>query len=131
MILGIGTDLCQVSRMEKSLSRPAFAAHVFSLREQQLLDSRSGRTRWETAAANFAAKEAFLKACGTGLAGFALAEVEVLRGPSGAPYYQLSGRAGEWAASRQVTAHLSLTHEAGLACAFALLESAAPPESDR
>ena len=67
MILGIGTDLCQVERMEKSLSRAGFAAHVFSGAERALLDSRRGAARAQTAAANFAAKEAFLKACGTGL----------------------------------------------------------------
>ncbi|WP_294496578.1 holo-ACP synthase [uncultured Gemmiger sp.] len=123
MILGIGTDLCQVDRIARSLARQNFVAHVFSEEEQHLLNSRQGKARAETAAANFAAKEAFLKACGTGLAGFALAEVAVLRRPTGAPCYQLGGRAEEWARRNHVTAHLSLTHEAGLACAFVVLEA--------
>ena len=101
MILGIGTDLCQVERMEKSLSRAGFAAHVFSGAERALLDSRRGRCPRQTAAANFAAKEAFLKACGTGLAGFALAEIGVLREASGAPRYALEGRAAAWAAANR------------------------------
>ena len=113
--------------MEKSLSRAGFAAHVFSGAERALLDSRRGAARAQTAAANFAAKEAFLKACGTGLSGFALAEIGVLREASGAPRYALEGRAAAWAAANRVTAHLSLTHEAGLACAFAVLEQPDPP----
>ena len=127
MIYGVGADLCQVDRMEKSLARPGFSAHVFAPEELALIDSRKGRARAETAAANFAAKEAFLKACGTGLAGFALAEIGVLRAVSGAPRYALEGRAAAWAAANRVTAHLSLTHEAGLACAFAVLEQPDPP----
>ena len=87
-------------------------------------NAQGGRPRPD---ANFAAKEAFLKACGTGLAGFALAEIGVLREASGAPRYALEGRAAAWAAANRVTAHLSLTPEAGLACAFAVLEQPDPP----
>ena len=122
LILGIGTDLCEVSRMEKSIQREVFLDRVFSARERELILARNGKARAETAAANFAAKEAFLKACGTGLGGFALGEIGVLRAPSGAPCYALEGKAAAWAQQNRVTAHLSLTHEAGLACAFAILE---------
>lgn len=122
MILGIGTDLCEVARMEKSLQRSLFLQKVFSAAEQELILSRAGKARAETAAANFAAKEAFLKACGVGLGGFALAEIGVLRQSSGAPCYVLEGRAARWLEENRATAHLSLTHEAGLACAFAVLE---------
>ena len=121
-IFGIGTDLCQASRMERCLQREAFLHRVFSAQEQVLLAARSGKARWETAAANFAAKEAFLKACGVGLGGFALAEIAVLRRESGAPYYALSGAAAAWAAEKRLTAHLSLSHDGGLALAFAVLE---------
>ena len=74
-ILGIGVDLCAPARMERALGREAFLHRVFSPEEQALLAARSGKAKWETAAANFAAKEAFLKACGKGLGGFALAGV--------------------------------------------------------
>ena len=121
-IYGIGTDLCQASRMERCLQRETFLRRVFSPQEQALLGARGGKARWETAAANFAAKEAFLKACGTGLGGFALAEIAVLRRESGAPYYALSGAAAAWAEANRITAHLSLSHDGGLACAFAVLE---------
>ena len=122
MILGIGTDLCEVARMEKSLQREPFLQRVFSPGERELILARKGKARAETAAANFAAKEAFLKACGVGLGGFALAEIGVLRQVTGAPCYALEGSAAAWAEKNHVKAHLSLTHEAGLACAFAVLE---------
>lgn len=122
MIYGIGTDLCESARMEKALARDLFLKKVFSPAEQELLLSHTGKHRTETAAANFAAKEAFLKACGCGLGGFALAEIGVLRRESGAPYYELCGEAARWVQEHHLTAHLSLSHDAGLACAFAVLE---------
>ena len=122
MIAGIGTDLCAVERIDRSLQRPGFAVRVFSDAEHALLDSLQGKRRAETAAANFAAKEAFLKAAGTGLGGFALTDIAVLRQNSGAPYFALSGRAEQWARQNHLTAYVSLTHENGLAAAFVVLE---------
>lgn len=75
MIYGIGTDLCDVGRIEKSIARPAFLQHVYTPAEQELIVAHTGKKQAETAAANFAAKEAFLKACGTGLSGFSMAEI--------------------------------------------------------
>ena len=69
MIYGIGTDLCDVGRIEKSIARPAFLQHVYTPAEQELIVAHTGKKQAETAAANFAAKEAFLKACGTGPSG--------------------------------------------------------------
>lgn len=126
MICGVGIDLCDVSRMEKSLAKPAFLDRVFAPSEQALLAARSGRRRAETAAASFAAKEAFLKAAGTGLGGFAMAELAVLRRESGAPYFALTGEAAAWAAKQGVTAHVSLTHERGMASAIVILETGTP-----
>ena len=122
MIFGIGTDLCVADRMAAKLQKPAFVQRVFSPAEQALLNERGGTHRAETAAANFAAKEAFLKAAGTGLGGFALIDLTVLRKESGAPYFALTGPAAEWTAANALTPHLSLTHENGLACAFVILE---------
>lgn len=125
MILGIGIDLCAAARIEKSLGKPAFCDYVFAPAEQALLQGLGGKRRAETAAANFAAKEAFLKAAGTGLAGpFALAEIEAVRLDSGAPAYRFSGRTAEWVARRHLTAHLTLSHDGGMAMAFCLLEAA-------
>ena len=82
----------------------------------------SSPRRAASAAANFAAKEAFLKACGKGLGGFALADIQVLRAESGAPYYALKGAAAAHMAENGLHVSLSLSHEDGLAAAFAVLE---------
>ena len=95
---------------------------MFAPEEQALLAALGDKHRAETAAANFAAKEAFLKAAGTGLGGFAMPELAVLRRESGAPYFALTGAAAAWAAEQGVTVHLSLTHERGLANAIVILE---------
>ena len=132
MIFGIGCDLCAISRMEKSLTGPhgpAFARRVFGPAERAALgldgpDPLNPR-RAASAAADFAAKEAFLKAAGTGLAGpFALAEIEAVRLDSGAPAYRFSGRTADWVAQRRLVAHLTLSHDGGAAMAVCLLEAA-------
>lgn len=130
MIFGIGTDLCEISRMEKSLESPAFMRRVFSPEEQALLAGCSPRRRAESAAANFAAKEAFLKATGRGLGGFAMAEIAALRQESGQPYFVLSGAAAAYAAEHHLTAHLSLSHDGGMASAFVVLETL-PPQTEK
>lgn len=63
-----------------------------------------------------------MKACGTGLSGFSMAEIAALRQPSGAPYLEFTGKAARFIAQNHLQAHLSLTHEAGLAGAFVVLE---------
>ena len=138
MLYGVGCDLCEVARMEKSLFGPhggAFARRVFGPGEQAALGLANGpdalpagRSRAHlaaSAAADFAAKEAFLKAAGTGLREpFSLCEIEVLRLPSGAPVYHFSGRTAAWVEDHHVTARLSLSHDGGMALAFCVLEQA-------
>ena len=123
MIAGIGTDLCRNARMEKGLASPAFLRRVYGPVERAMLDGRTGIARLSGAAANFAAKEAFLKAAGVGIGAFAMADIQVLRRESGAPYYRLSGTAAQFLADRGLAAHLSLTHEGEYALAFAVLET--------
>ena len=91
MIWGVGIDLCDADRIEKSLAKPSFLDHVFAPAEQALLSALGEKRRAETAAANFAAKEAFLKAVGTGLGGFALCDLAVLRRESFAAARNISG----------------------------------------
>lgn len=111
--------------MEKSLASPAFVRRVFGEAEQAFLEGLPPARRAASAAANFAAKEAFLKAAGTGIGGLPLAEIQVLREKSGAPYYALSGAAAAWAAERGAVLHLSLSHDGGFALAFAVAEAGA------
>ena len=56
------------------------------------------------------------------LSGFSMAEIAALRQPSGAPYLEFTGKAARFMAQNHLQAHLSLTHEAGLAGAFVVLE---------
>ena len=79
--------------------------------------------RLASAAADFAAKEAFLKAAGTGLREpFSLREIEAVRQENGAPAYRFSGQTAAWVAQHRLRARLSLSHEGGMALAFCTLE---------
>lgn len=67
MIIGIGCDLAEVSRIKRALGMKGFAARVFTQREQDYCQAR-GAQAYASFAARFAAKEAFVKAVGTGTA---------------------------------------------------------------
>lgn len=127
MLYGIGCDLCEIARLEKSMNGAhgaAFMRRVFGEAERAALAELGGTHRAASAAADFAAKEAFLKAAGTGLAGpFALHEIEAVRLASGAPAYRFSGGAAAWMEEKKLAASLSLSHESGLALAFCVLEA--------
>ena len=121
MVYGIGCDLCSIARMEKSLLGPhgaVFARRVFGPAARRTAHTVA------SAAADFAAKEAFLKAAGTGLREpFSLCEIEAVRLPGGAPAYHFSGRSAQWVEARRLRAHLSLSHEDGMAMAYCILET--------
>ena len=134
MLYGIGCDLCEMAHLEKSLTGPhaaAFIRRVYGPAEcaalalaEPLPAGRSSAHRLASAAANFAAKEAFLKAAGTGLREpFALCEIEAVRLENGAPAYRFSGKTAQWVQVHRLRARLSLSHEGGMALAFCTLET--------
>jgi holo-[acyl-carrier protein] synthase len=130
-VVGIGVDAVDVVRFRGILARrPGFAARFFTDTEQA--DARRAPDPTESLAARFAAKEAVMKALGTGLGGFALTEVEVRRGtgrgaPPRAPTLGLHGSAAALAARCQAGRfHLSLTHTTEVAVAFVVAERAVP-----
>lgn len=122
MIRGIGVDLCGISRMEKTLQQARFMERVFTDEERVYIKSR-GAMQASSAAACFAAKEAFAKALGTGIGPIAFSEVEILHEEGGKPYYRLHGKAQVLAKEKGIAhCHLSISHEGEMALAFCVLE---------
>ncbi|MBQ8137357.1 MAG: holo-ACP synthase [Clostridia bacterium] len=122
MIIGIGCDLSSTERWEDEDMRERLMNRYYSIEEAEYVRSR-GRPAKDSAAGIFAAKEAFVKALGTGFIGIPLAEIGVTHDALGAPKYSLTGKAAE--AFRQSGAdrcHLSISHDGGMAMAFCILE---------
>ncbi len=131
MIVGLGVDIVEIGRMRRALARhPRMRQRCFSAAERTYCDSRN---RPEVHyALRFAAKEAVLKALGTGFSGMHFTDVEVLRDQKGRPTPQLSGRAAEIAGDMGITEimlSLSYTRDNAVASAVAMTaeaEGAAP-----
>ncbi len=119
---GIGVDIVGVARLRRSLARTSgFADEVFTQGERRYCDARPSSAHHY--AARFAAKEAFLKAVGTGLfAGVSLQDVEVDRDDAGPPRLRLGpSAAAALARVGATTVHLSLSHERDYAVAMVVL----------
>ena len=127
MIIAIGTDAIEVERVQRAVDHPRwgerFRQRVFTAGEIAYCTRR--RRNAESFAARFAAKEAVMKALGTGYAkGVWWRDIEVVR-ESGAPRLVLHGGAAARAAALGITRwHLSLTHTAGQALAYVIAETA-------
>ena len=121
-MIGLGIDLCAVARIEAAIGdHTGFLLRYYTPEERAYLDGR-GQTAMQSAAAMFAAKEAFLKALGVGLSG-GMADVGVTHADGGRPLYTLAPRAQDaLLASGAHAAHLSLTHDGGVAAAVCVLE---------
>ena len=117
MIYGIGIDLASITRVEKACGKEGFLRRVYSEKEIGLYRGDAARL-----AANFAAKEAFSKALGTGVRGFSMNEVSVCRDGLGKPFYEFSGKAEAIMKEAGLTAFLSLTDEGDSAAAVCVLE---------
>jgi holo-[acyl-carrier protein] synthase len=125
MIVGTGIDIAEVPRIAQSIARfgDRFLRRVFTEGEIRYCDAKANGV--ERYAARFAAKEAAMKAIGTGWNhGVAWRDIEVVRMPGGRPTIQFHGKAAEFAA-RLGAAHisLSLTHSKEYAIAQVILES--------
>lgn len=124
MIVAVGTDAAPIARIEALWQRAGgrFLDRIYTPDEQRYCLSRHRPA--ESLAARFAAKEAVLKCLGTGWAdGAGFRDVEVVRAESGAVGVRLHGATAALAAARGIrTIHLSLTHTADTAIAFAVAE---------
>ena len=116
----IGTDMVDIKRLEKSSKIGNFMKRVFSEKEIAFFSKKSNP--YPSMAGNWAAKEAFSKALGTGIRGFELNEVSVLRDELGAPYIELGGDALQIAESRGLEFSVSITHTKELAQAVVLAQ---------
>ncbi|MCW3476153.1 holo-ACP synthase [Limobrevibacterium gyesilva] len=96
MILGLGSDICDIRRIERTLERfgERFIERVFTEAERKRAERRNGQNRAGTYAKRFAAKEACAKALGTGFArGVFMSELGVVNMPGGQPTLLLAGGA--------------------------------------
>ena len=122
-IIGIGTDICAISRIEKAIEKAHFYERMFFEGERAYLEKKE-KARAQSAAAMFAAKEAAAKALGTGfIHGIMPWAIEVTHEASGAPGVRLHGEAKErMEALGGERVHLSLSHEGDSAMAFVIIE---------
>jgi holo-[acyl-carrier protein] synthase len=124
MIVGLGIDIAEVDRIEAAITRHGqpFLKRVFTPSEIAYCERH--KNRFERYAGRFAAKEAGMKALGTGWRrGVRWVDFEVVRLPSGRPTLELYGRAHEFAGRLGVTGiSLSITHSANTALAQVIFE---------
>lgn len=128
MIVGIGTDICDVRRIRASLERHGerFARRILSEGELKTWQERSAR--WPDRgvsylATRFSAKEAFSKAIGTGMRlPMTWRHCEIAKATSGKPEIVLHGALKLWFESRHYSAHISVTDETDYAASFCVVE---------
>jgi holo-[acyl-carrier protein] synthase len=129
VVVGIGIDVVEIARIRRLRERwqDRFLQRVFT--EAELAYALCRHDPAQHLAARFAAKEATLKALGTGLSmGVRWREMEVRRPRGQAPCLMLSGRTAELADARGIRRlHVSLSHDAGLAVAQVLAEDGSAP----
>lgn len=113
MIFGVGIDIVEISRIKRLMENTRFLERCFTKREREYFKAR--KMRAEVVAGSFAAKEALSKALGSGVRGFNLADIEVLRDGRGAPYISFEKGTG-------LKFSLSISHCKQYATAFVIAE---------
>ena len=124
MICGLGLDIVQISRIDKALERtPALAQRILTMQEQLQFSQSKDTGRF--LAKRFAAKEAVVKALGTGIAkGVGWQQIQIDKAPEGKPIVLLSGYAKTYADQLGIrTWHLSYSDEKEYVVATAIAES--------
>ncbi|MDR0308444.1 MAG: holo-ACP synthase [Coriobacteriales bacterium] len=130
---GLGVDIIEIDRMERAFTRVAsMKEKLFSAAEISYAESKSRPITHF--ALFFAAKEAVLKALGTGFSGMAWTDVEVDHDRFGRPFPKLSGAAEKHAAELEIVEiqlSLSYTHQVAVASAVAIKKQDRPPQKDQ
>jgi holo-[acyl-carrier protein] synthase len=128
LIYGIGTDICDITRIAAVLERRGerFAQRVLGPHEIEVFRARRAKVEARGVvylATRFAAKEAFSKAIGLGMRmPMTWRDCEVVKAASGKPQIRLHGALRDWFASRALAAHVSVSDESRYACAFVVVE---------
>lgn len=123
VVFGIGTDIIEVERVEEMLARgKEYLDTIFTCAESDYCEAKASKAQHY--AARFAAKEAVLKALGTGWRdGFAFADIEIRNDDLGQPRVIPHGKVKEFLDHHRITrTAISMTHAGGLAIAVAILE---------
>ena len=129
MIYGIGTDICDIRRIEATLARRGdrFAEKVLGPHEIEVFRARRAKVEARGIrylATRFSAKEAFSKAIGLGMRmPMTWRSCEIVKAASGKPDIQLHGELAAWFADRALKAHVTVTDESDYAAAFVVVES--------
>jgi len=119
MIRGIGSDLVRIERFRRPLTKLHFVERIFTEEERKLLETSGDPVTF--AAGRWAAKEAVVKALGTGFAGCEPGEISIERSERGVPVVRLLGKA-ETLLNPGEKIWVTITHEKDYAAAFAVLE---------
>lgn len=121
MIIGIGNDIVEMERISKSVLKPRFLEKYFTEKEIMLFLERNENI--EIIAGNFAVKESVSKVFGTGIRGFSLKDIEVLRDELGKPFVILHNQAKNIAENMKINnLHVSISHSKKYAVGFAVGE---------
>ena len=119
MILGLGTDIIEISRIKKAIERtPTFLQKVYTEKEIEYISKK--KNPYPSYAGRFAAKEAIAKAFGTGVRDFSLVDIEILNNELGKPVVYLFGKLKHKYSGKL---NLSISHSKEYATATAILES--------
>lgn len=117
MIYGIGNDLVETERIKKSMDTARFLTFCFSAAEREAMGGQVQKL-----AGCFAAKEALAKALGTGVRGFSMDEISVLRDSYGKPYFIFEGHIKTIIEEKNLQTHLALTNTEKYVSAVVVLE---------
>lgn len=117
MVVGLGCDIVEIQRIEKSILKESFLRHAYTAKEQKMSGGKASFY-----ADNFAVKEAVSKCFGTGFRGIGLKDIEVLRDSLGKPYINLYGEAklrADKMGIENIFVTISNTDTLSMACAVA------------
>lgn len=121
MIIGVGVDIVQVDRIQKNIEKQKFIDKVYTDKEKEYLTKR--KFNHQTAAGLFAAKEAVSKALGTGISGFSITDIEIVKDEFDKPEILLYNNALKISKDKGIDKiNISISHEKEYAIAFAVAE---------